>query len=65
MPLGIWLSIKLIPPDIMEDCRRQSERAETDAPTNGWVAAIIIVIWLLTLATFVYAFTLYRSESVE
>lgn len=67
LPLGIWLSIKLIPTDVMDDCRRQAKHAETVAPTNWWVAAIIIAIWLLALATIVYVFTLilYRSESVE
>lgn len=62
LPLGIWLSIKLIPPDVMDDCRRQAKQAETDAPTNWWVAAIIIAIWLLIVAMTVCLFACFWSR---
>lgn len=46
IPLGIALVIRLIPPELLEDCRR---RARTDGPAATWsgrVAALLIVsLW--------------------
>lgn len=47
LPLGILLVVRMIPPDVMEECR---ERAEAGArtPTQGrWVVAVlIVVVWI-------------------
>jgi uncharacterized membrane protein YkvA (DUF1232 family) len=46
VPLGIALVLKLIPPQVMVECRAQAS-LEHARPTN-WAAAIIIVlVWLL------------------
>jgi uncharacterized membrane protein YkvA (DUF1232 family) len=45
VPLGIALSLKLIPPQVMAECRTRAAAAE-GKPTN-WVAAMVIVaIWI-------------------
>ncbi len=41
VPLGIYLALKLIPPDVMADARRKSASLE-DRPVN-WLAAVLIV----------------------
>jgi uncharacterized membrane protein YkvA (DUF1232 family) len=50
LPLGISLALKMIPPEVMADCR---ERAAAEFAQNkpiGWVAAAaIILLWLLAL----------------
>lgn len=51
VPLGIALALRLIPPNVMAECREQALLAE-GRPTS-WVGAIIIVaIWLIS-ASFV------------
>ncbi len=46
LPLGIALAIKLIPPDIMAQCRIEAQDLFKDNPPINRVAAFIIVlIW--------------------
>jgi uncharacterized membrane protein YkvA (DUF1232 family) len=52
VPLGIALAIRLVPADIMEECRTRA--AALDARRSYAAAAVIIVLWaaaLLLLAT--------------
>lgn len=45
-PLGVWLAIRLIPQDVLAECR---ERAQgwSEKPVS-WVGAVLIIaIWLL------------------
>lgn len=45
VPLGIALALKLIPAEVMAECRAQAAAAE-DRPTNWLAAAVIVLIWL-------------------
>ena len=50
VPAGITLLIKIIPRDILEECRAKARSDLLDRRQKGWIAAIIIVlIWLLTI----------------
>ncbi|MEQ8193228.1 MAG: YkvA family protein [Rhodospirillales bacterium] len=50
VPLGIWLTIKLIPAPVLADLRERAERQLIEKP-RSWVAAVCIVaIWLAALA---------------
>ena len=50
VPLGIALLIKIIPRDILEECRAKAQSDLLNRESKNWIAAIIIVlIWLLTL----------------
>lgn len=50
IPLGIMLAIKLIPCDIMIECREQSEDIFSKGKPKNWVAgAIIIGVWGVVL----------------
>lgn len=51
VPLGIALSIRLIPASVMEECRRQAkERMADGKPASRVAAAVIIAIWVLIAA---------------
>ena len=53
VPLGVLLVIKMVPKEVMADCREKARNAmEIDAPkrTRYLVAAIVIAIWCLVLA---------------
>ena len=47
LPIGIIFAIKLIPPNVMSECREQSENIfKNGRPKNWFAAAIIIFIWV-------------------
>ena len=51
IPLGIALAIRMIPPEIMEECRNKARLdAEEKAMTGRIGTVVIILIWLLGLA---------------
>ena len=48
VPLGIMLVIKMIPPDVLAQCREKAEAAISQGKPTSRIAAIVIVgIWLL------------------
>jgi uncharacterized membrane protein YkvA (DUF1232 family) len=51
IPLGAWLALRMIPREVMADCRSRAQ-AELDAglPVSKAGAAVIVVIWLLVAA---------------
>ncbi len=50
VPLGIALLIKIIPRDILEECKAKAQSDFLNKKPKNWIAAIIIVlIWLLAL----------------
>ena len=58
LPLAITLILKLIPSDIMDDCRRQAEIAIASPKSKFYrhATVIIICIWFLTGALLVLWF---------
>ena len=58
IPAGVALLVKLIPKDILEECRAKAQSNLSDEKPRNWVAAVIIVlVWLLALYL---AFSLIR-----
>ena len=50
LPLGIAFAIKLVPSDIMNECREQSENIFKEGKPKNWIAgSIIIFIWVVFL----------------
>jgi len=50
VPAGVWLALKLIPPNIMDDCRAQASTLMEANPRVGRIAAFIIIgLWLFLL----------------
>lgn len=48
IPLGIVIAIKLIPPDVLAECRARAREAEVNGkPINRTAAVVIIGIWIL------------------
>lgn len=51
VPAGIAISLKLIPPDVMMECRTQAaKQAASEKPTNWLAGALVIVLWVALAA---------------
>ncbi|AGK95972.1 YkvA family protein [Clostridium pasteurianum] len=51
LPLGIAFAIKLIPSDIMNECRQQSENIFKEGKPKKWIAGVIIIcIWIIIIS---------------
>jgi uncharacterized membrane protein YkvA (DUF1232 family) len=51
VPLGVALALKMIPPEVMADCREQAQAVMAEGKPVSRVAAVVIVaIWLLLAA---------------
>ena len=56
VPLGVALVVRLIPADVLAECRVRAQRVSRRA--RSWVAAVVIVIVWLLLAVLVLRWTL-------
>jgi len=51
VPVGILLAVKMIPSEVIAECREKREKVMAqDKPVNRAAAAAIITIWLLMVA---------------
>lgn len=53
LPGLIWLTIKLLPPDVLVDCRAQVDdwiETRGSKPRSRFGAVLIVTVWLLTAA---------------
>ncbi len=47
LPIGIYLVLKMIPPEIIDECRQKAEIGAIQPGRGRWIAAgVIIVIWI-------------------
>ncbi|MEG5175506.1 YkvA family protein [Microcoleus sp. B3-D7] len=47
VPLGIWLVLKMIPPQVLAECREKAAaEIERGKPINRAAAVVIIAIWI-------------------
>jgi uncharacterized membrane protein YkvA (DUF1232 family) len=51
VPLGVVLALKMIPPDVMAECREKAQAITSQGkPTNWGAAAVIVAVWVLLAA---------------
>jgi len=65
VPLGIYLTLRLIPPQVVAEGRQRADAwiaAQGDRPTNYVAAAVIIAIWI---AVAYWLWTLWRAHSLS
>jgi len=56
LPLGIWLTIRMIPLAVLDESRARAEIELRDRrPTNWAVAVVIILLWVGSIALVVLA----------
>jgi hypothetical protein len=49
IPAGIALLVKIIPRDVLEECRAKSQSDLLNKRPINWIATIIVLIWLLAI----------------
>jgi uncharacterized membrane protein YkvA (DUF1232 family) len=50
LPLGIVLALRLIPRDVLEECREKAAKLLQQKRSVNWIAGVLIIaIWLLVL----------------
>jgi uncharacterized membrane protein YkvA (DUF1232 family) len=55
LPLGIALAIKLVPPQVMQECRAQADqRLLTGHPVNRAAALVIVLVWIIFMGLLVF-----------
>jgi uncharacterized membrane protein YkvA (DUF1232 family) len=55
VPLGIWLALKMIPPEVLAECRiKAQEIIKQGKPVNRTAAVIIVVVWILLAGLMIY-----------
>jgi hypothetical protein len=48
--MGVAIALKLIPAEIMEECRKEAERKlKNDVPEAKAAGVIIVMLWILIL----------------
>lgn len=63
LPLGIWLSIRLIPQVVWQECQALAVKQIAELPRSRGAAAAIIIIWLLAIAGFtLWLWPLFKSN---
>lgn len=51
IPLGVTLAIRMIPPEVMKECRVKADQTIADGkPVNRVAGLIIIFIWIAVIA---------------
>lgn len=49
VPLGLWIAMRLIPPEVIADCRDRAAHL-TETPSSRKAAAAVILIWIAAAA---------------
>lgn len=47
IPAGFYLSLKMIPREVLEECREKAQSTPVNAKTKWFAALIIVLIWLI------------------
>lgn len=58
LPILIWLTVKLLPSDVLLECRQMAEdwmQEKQTTPISRWGAVLVIFVWVL-VATLVWLF---------
>ena len=55
VPIGVVIAAKMIPQDVLEECREKArEVAEGEKPMSRVAAVIVVIVWLLCVALAVF-----------
>ncbi len=51
VPIGIYIVLKMIPPEVIDECRQKAEIAAIRPGPGRWIAAgVVVLIWIAVAA---------------
>jgi len=50
LPLSIYIAVRLLPQEVLADCRAKASTMRATLPRHWRAAAVIILLWLVALA---------------
>ena len=53
-PGGLWLAVRLIPPEVMAEARAAAASTSADRSVGRAGAALIVLVWLIGVAAIIY-----------
>jgi uncharacterized membrane protein YkvA (DUF1232 family) len=61
-PGGLWLAVRLIPPEVMEEARAMAATGDVDRRLGRLGAALIVVAWIVTVVVLIYLFLRFTKR---
>lgn len=56
LPLGLWLTIRMLPPAVWQECRAEAARRALAQPAKSWRGTVLLIcLKLLILGSVTYA----------
>ena len=55
-PGGLWLAVRLIPPEVMADARSAAAAGSVDGNAGRVGALLIVLAWIITVVVLIYLF---------
>lgn len=57
VPVGLWLCVKMVPTDVMDECREKAAAAVVASPREARIAAVVVIaVWLILLGLVTFLF---------
>jgi uncharacterized membrane protein YkvA (DUF1232 family) len=61
-PGGLWLAVRLIPPEVMEEARAMAATGDIDRSLGRLGAVLIVVTWLVAAVVLIYLFLRFTKR---
>lgn len=61
-PGGLWLAVRLIPPEVMKESRAAAVAHSVDKTAGKFGAVLIILTWILAIALAIYFFLSFTKR---
>ena len=61
-PGGLWLAVRLIPPEVMADARAVAAVQSVDGNIGRVGAALIVLAWIITIAVLIFLFLRFTKR---
>ena len=61
-PGGLWLAVRLIPPEVMTDARAAAAAQSVDGNIGKVGAVLIVFAWIVTAAVLIYFFLRFTKR---
>jgi uncharacterized membrane protein YkvA (DUF1232 family) len=54
LPLGVYLTLKLVPAPVLAECRQQAAQKNLEVKPTRWAAVVIVAIWVVAILAAAY-----------